>query len=226
MSEDREDLIRDLVADLRPVRNPGRIGASLLAWLALAGVYSVFAVFAAGPLREGAIGNLWRYPMFGIETVLATAAIVALAYAALLSGIPGNGSRLVRYGVPIGVTALWVGVYVVGFWHPAHPVSTLGAREHCVWQTLLFSIPTFALMLWLTRRLMPLAPRATGALAGAAAAAIPGALMQFGCMYVPGHILVFHLSPTLIMAIVGFLVAPFVIVARQLVPRGRGVPMH
>lgn len=226
MTENRENLIRDLVADLRPVRRPGRIGLPLLAWLTIAGAYSVLVVMATGPLREGALQNLLREPGFAFETLLATAAIAALAHAALRTAIPGEASGWSRLGLPAALASAWVGVYVIGFWYPAHPVSTLGARDHCHWQTLLFSVPSFALMLWMTRRLLPLMPRATGALAGAAAAAIPGALMQFGCMYVPAHILLHHLGPVLVMAVIGFVAAPVVISARRTVPRSRGVPMH
>jgi hypothetical protein len=226
MTDNREDLIHDLVADLRPVRRPGRIGGLLLVWLLFASAYSVLVVLATGPLRAGALQNIWREPAFGFETVLAAAAIIALAYATLAMAIPGavmSGSRL---ALPLGVTAAWVCVYVIGLWYPAHPVSTLGARNHCLWQVVLFSVPSFVLLLWMTRRLLPFMPRTTSALGGAVAAAIPGALMQFGCMYVPAHILTHHLGPVLIVAIIGFALGPLALKARRTVPRSRGVPLH
>jgi hypothetical protein len=226
MTENRDDLIRDLVADLRPVRQSGRIGRSVAAWLAVAGAYSVLVVLATGPLRPDALENLLAYPAFGFETLLAVLAITALAHAALRSTIPGDSHRGRSVALALGLVGAWVSVYVVGFWHPAHPVSDLGARNYCIWQTVLFSVPSCALMFWLTRRLMPLSPRLTGALAGAAAAAVPGALMQFGCMYDPAHILVAHMSPLPIMAAVGLLVAPLAMATRRVVPRSRGVPMH
>lgn len=226
MTENREDLIRDLVADLRPVRHAGRTGRSTAAWLALAGAYSVLVVLATGPLRPGALQNVLAFPAFGGETVLAVLAIIALAHAALRTAIPGDPRRLLSVAFALGLTGAWVAVYVVGLWYPAHPVSALGARDDCIWQTLLFSVPSGALMLWLSRRLLPLSPRLTGALAGAAAAAIPGALMQFACMYEPAHILLAHMSPMAIMATVGLLVGPFAVAARRAVPRSRGVPLH
>jgi len=128
--------------------------------------------------------------------------------------------------LPLAMMAVWISIYVVGFWHPAHPVSTLGMRPHCMLQTVLFSIPSLALMLWLARGLMPLRPRSTGLLGGAAAAAIPAALMQFGCMYVPEHILMFHIGPVFIVAAIGFAIGPFVLTRRRTVPRSRGIPMH
>ncbi len=226
MTENREDLILDLVADLRPVRSAGRIGGALLIWLALAVGYSIFIVLATGPLREGALHNIVREPAFGVETLIAALAIIALAHAALRTAIPGTSSRIAALALPLALTAAWIAFYVIGLWYPAHPVSTLGARPHCLWQTVLFSIPSLVLMLWLSRRLLPLRPRSTGLLAGAAAAAIPGALMQLGCMYVPAHILGYHIGPVFIVAAIGFLVGPIALTARRTVPRSRGMPMH
>ena len=226
MTENREDLIRDLVADLRPVRRAGRIGGALLAWLALAVGYSVFVVLATGPLREGALRNIVREPAFGVETLLAVLAIVALAHAALRTAVPDAARRMQQFALPLTMMAMWIAVYVIGFWYPAHPVSTLGARPHCIWQAVLFSVPSLALMLWFARGLLPLQPRSTGLLAGAAAAAIPGALMQFGCMYEPAHILAFHIGPVFIVAAIGFALGPIALLARRTVPRSRGIPMH
>jgi hypothetical protein len=120
----------------------------------------------------------------------------------------------------------WAGVYVVGFWHPAHPVSTLGDRGVCFLQIFLFSQPALALLLWFARTQFPLWPRVTGALGGAAAAAIPGALMQFACMYEPKHIPLFHLAPLLASAALGAFIGPFVLKVRKAVPRRRDVSVH
>lgn len=226
MRPSRQDFINDLVGDLRPVRRPGRVGYALAAWLAIAIVYSVGIVVATGPLRPGALHDLVAYPAFAVETLLAVAAIFALPLAALLSSIPA-AHRPVRLVfatlIPLG---LWVGVYVVGLRFPAHPVSELGNRSYCIWQAVLFSLPSFALILWIARRQFPLWPRTTAFLAGTAAAAIPAELMQFACMYVPGHILTHHLTPMLITAALGALVGPFVLRARRTVPRHGRVPLH
>lgn len=226
MKQNRQSLIDDLVADLKPVQQPGRIARSVLAWLAVAIAYSVVIVLATGPLRPGALGDLLRFPGFAVETLLAAAAIVALALAATRSAIPGerNLARALRGSLlPL---AAWIAVYVVGLRYPVHPVSTLGSRNDCLWQVVLFSLPTLALMLWVARRQFPLWPRLTGLFAGAAAAAIPGELMQFGCMYVPSHILTHHIAPILITAALGALVAPLALKHRATVPRRRDVSIH
>jgi hypothetical protein len=226
MTDTRRHLIEDLVADLKPVSAPGRIGRSLALWLSAAMVYSIVMLLVTGPLREGAIGNLIRYPFFGLESLVALIAIGSLAHAALRLAIPGATTPGRALLAPIVLLIGWVSFYIVGFWAPAHPVSILGARDYCIWQTVLFSLPNLLLLLVLARRLVPVWPATTAALAGAAGAAIPGALMQFGCMYIPGHILTHHLSPTLMLAVIGAAVGRLVLTRRPIVPRSRGVRIH
>jgi hypothetical protein len=177
-------------------------------------------------MREGALANLLLEPPFALETLLAVVAIVSLAYATLRTAVPGADRGASRLSWPLIFVTAWIAVYVIGLWHPAHPVSTLGMRPHCIWQTVLFSVPSLALMLWMARRLLPLWPRTTGMLAGAASAAIPGALMQFACMYVPEHILMYHLGPVFIMAAIGFMTGRMALTVRRTVPRSRGVSVH
>lgn len=225
MSMDRDNLIKDLVADLKPVKRPGHIGRPLAVWFAVATVYSVLVLLAAAPMREGAFANLLVWPSFAFETLLAILALWLLGRASLRSAIPGL-KLSTEIGWPAMLLAAWIGVYIVGLWYPAHPVSTLGARPHCIWQAVLFSLPNLALMLMVARRFFPLAPRTTGMLAGAVAAGVPAALMQFGCMYVPAHILTHHISPIFIVAAIGALVGRYALVGRKTVPRGRDASVH
>jgi len=212
MTRDRAKLIETLTADLRPVERPGSVAPGVAAWLGLAFVYSVAIILAAGPLRPGALGNLVEYPAFAGETLLALVAIVALAHAAVRSAVPGEPRGRLRWA--LAPLLAWIGVYVVGLWYPAHPVSTLGARPYCVWETVAFGLPTLGLMLWLARRQYPLQPRMTAALAGAAAAAIPAAIMQFACKYVPAHILTYHIGPILVTAGIGAVIGPLTLLRR------------
>lgn len=208
MRRDRQELIANLAADVGPVRRPGRIGVDLAVWLAVAVVYSIVVILAAGPLRPGALRALVAYPAFAVETLLAVTAVGAVAYAAIRSSIPGAPPRSAF--VALVLLGAWAAVYVVGLRFPAHPVSTLGERPYCIWQTVAFSLPTLGLMLWAVRRRYPLEPRRSAALAGAAAASIPAAIMQFACMYVPAHILTHHLGPVVLTALIGAVLGPLV----------------
>jgi hypothetical protein len=90
----------------------------------------------------------------------------------------------------------------------------------------LFSLPSFVLLLYFARRLMPLWPRTTGAIAGAAAAAIPAAWMQFACMYVPSHILLEHIGPMFLFAALGALIGPTALTRRPAVAHSRRESLH
>lgn len=222
----RTQLIEDLAADLTPVSSPGRTGLSTAVWLVLATLYSSIIIIATGPIREASFDNIIDYPLFGLETLVAAAAIVALAIVTLRSAIPSERHPLIRIMPALALSVLWAAFYVVGLWEPIHPVSMLGKRDHCVLQGLFFSFPSMALLLFYARRLMPLWPRATGALAGAAAGAIPAAWMQFACMYVPSHILTHHIGPILVLAGIGAIVGPLALKRRHTVPRSRGEQLH
>jgi hypothetical protein len=226
MSESRKNLIDELVADLRPIKRPGQIGRSASLWLSIAIVYSVVIVLVTGPLRDGALRHLIELPLFAGETLLAVIAIGAVAFGSLRSAIPGEPgpARILRY--TFAPLAAWAAVYIVGLWYPVHPVSTLGARNYCIWQVVLYSLPMLGLLLYIARRQYPLWPRTTAMLCGAAAAAIPAELMQFGCMYVPSHILTHHMSPILITAVIGALVGPFVLKVGPRAPRHGDVSVH
>jgi hypothetical protein len=89
-----------------------------------------------------------------------------------------------------------------------------------------FSLPALGFMLWSARRLYPLRPRITGLLAGAAAAAIPAELMQFGCMYVPSHILAYHLGPIAVTAALGALLGPWALQRTSAIRARRKSPLH
>ena len=225
MTVERKDLIDDLVNDLRPVRRPGKVGRAALLCLVMATLWSVVIVLATGPLRPGALRDLAAHPLFIAETGLAALAIAALGVAALRSAIPGEPRMALRFLWLLPVTA-WVTVYIVELAYPAAWVSNLGGRYECSWQVVLFSLPAFALFLWGARRQFPLRPRSTGFLAAAAAAAIPGALMQFACMYVPEHILLHHLVPVAIVAVLGGLAGPRLLRRPEEARRPRGTIMH
>jgi hypothetical protein len=226
MNDARDRLIDDLVADLRPVRHAGRTGTATATWLALATLYSVLMVHVTGPWRTGAWRDLVDQPLFAVETLVAVLAILSLAVAGLRSAIPGGRTaqrRLMWAALP---ACTWMAIYFVGLWHPFHPVSTEGDREVCLWQVMLFTLPTLALMLWFARRQFPLWPRLTGLMAGAASAAIPAALMQFACMYEPHHILLYHVGPMLPAAAFGAWIGPHVLKVRNVVPRRREASLH
>ncbi len=73
----------------------------------------------------------------------------------------------------------------------------LGKRPHCFVETLFYALPPLVLGCYLTRRLFPLRPLRTAMAVGLAAGMLPALYMQLACMYIPDHILKFHIAPGL-----------------------------
>ncbi|MEO8467679.1 MAG: NrsF family protein [Gammaproteobacteria bacterium] len=225
MTESHRQLIGDLVSDLTPVARPGRIGRPTGFWLAVATVYSVVIILGTGSIRPGAFADLASHLSFIAETALAVLAVAALAVAAMSSAIPDE-TRPVRWLLWLLPVALWVSVYVVELRYPPEYVSSLGDRGPCEWEVVLFSLPALGLLLWRAGRFFPLRPRFTGLLAGAAAAAIPAELMQFGCVYVPTHILAYHIAPIALTAALGALIGPWALTRKSAIRPRRTSPLH
>ena len=196
-----------LVADLTPVRRAGDVRTRFVVWL-VASHASVFALtWATGPFRPGAVEAL-LVPRFGLETALGLGSIALAGLAALSLGIPGLASRRTRIGIALTSLGLWLGVFALALLEPALEPTMAGKREGCEHQTLLFGLPPLLLGLALLRSLAPLDRARTGALLGAAAGAIPAALMQLACMYDPTHALTHHVAPVLGVVALGALLGP------------------
>jgi hypothetical protein len=70
---------------------------------------------------------------------------------------------------------------------------------------LIYGAPILVVGLLLLRRLAPLGRWSTGVVAGAAAGSIPALLMQLACIYIPSHILFFHIAPAVVLTLLGSL---------------------
>ncbi|MFT4517997.1 MAG: hypothetical protein ACI9JM_000374 [Halioglobus sp.] len=84
--------------------------------------------------------------------------------------------------------------------------------------TRLFAVSAIVLMVvgsLLTRRLYPLQAVPTGLACGLAAGMLPALYMQIACMYVPEHIMKFHILPGLLMMVLGGGIAWFFRPARD-----------
>jgi hypothetical protein len=199
----RDKLIASLSSDLQAVRPALNVDRLALVWLLLSALYVVGVTHWFGPMRPNALSQLATEPRFLLEILGGTAAIALTAFAAFRALIPGVlGSRLVM--VAGGVMAAWLGAYLLGLVSPALEPSMLGKRPHCVWETFLFATPPAIAALFLARRLYPLQPLRSAAALGLASGMLPALYMQLACMYMPEHILKFHIIPGL--AVAGFAV--------------------
>jgi hypothetical protein len=198
-------LIDHLAADLAPVSRAGRgLGPGILLWLGLSTAYVAMLSSYLGPLRPGALEQLLTHPRFLFECLLGVIAIIIVAQAGFRSAIPGAASRGLAIAA-IAVTVLWLLNYPLGFVSPALEPSMLGKRHHCYIETLFLALPPALAAVYWQRRLYPLRPLYSAATVGFAAGMIPALYMQIACMYAPGHILLWHILPGALVALLATL---------------------
>jgi hypothetical protein len=201
----RSELIRELSQELDPApRLRGPFQLALLWWIG-AWIFVVAATLAVQPMRPGFTDQLLASPRFAVETLFGIAAGAFAIGAAFALGIPGWGSPRRWIALALGLLSLWAGAYLYGLVDPALEPSMLGKRALCFAEVLIYGLPILIAGLLLLRRLAPLDRWSAGLVTGAAAGAIPGLLMQLACLYIPSHILIFHLAPALALALVGSL---------------------
>jgi len=202
----RSELIREISQEPAPdTRLRGPIQLALLWWVG-AWILVVAATLAVQPMRPGFTGQLLASPRFAIETLLGFVAGGIAIRAAFAVGIPGWGAPRRRIAFALALLAFWTSAYFYGLVSPALEPSMLGKRPHCFVEVLIYGVPILVAGLLLLRRLAPLGRWSAGFVAGAAAGAIPALLMQLACIYIPSHILIFHIAPAVALALLGSLV--------------------
>jgi hypothetical protein len=205
------ELIEQLTSELKPARRLVSPGALALLWALGSLVFVVMAALWVAPMRPGFVDQLLAAPRFALESLFGLGAVVVATAIGFVLGVPGPRSARRRVFVALGILGLWSGFYLYGLYDPALEPSTLGARPLCFLEVLLYGVPTTLAALLLLRRLAPLERYYTGAVVGAAAGAIPGLLMEIACMYVPAHILLFHIAPIGGVIVLGALLGPIVL---------------
>lgn len=193
MSENRQTLIDDLVADLAPVRRT-RLPLAAAAWFLASWAWVVASTLVTGPIRPGALGQLASVPHFALESLTGLVAGALVCWAAFSGAVPGASRRIVTI-LALTVSGLWIASHVFGLIQPALEPSMLGKRSFCFVETLLYAGPPLAAALWIARRGYVLHRLRTAVLLGLSAGMLPALFMQIACMYVPSHILLFHLLP-------------------------------
>jgi len=201
-----EQLIEQLSRDLPPVRRSPSVNALATAWLISSAVLVVVLTHLAGPVRTGAVGQLAAEPRFLLETLLGVVSIAWIGIAAFRAAVPGALTR--RFAMAASVLlVLWLAQYVVGLVSPALEPSDLGERHLCYLETATYALAPILAGVFLVRRLYPLRYVRTAMALALAAGMIPALYMQIACMYVPSHVLAFHILPGASMVLAGAAVA-------------------
>ncbi len=202
MTGKRDSFINQLVEDLSSERRSLPGFASILLWLLLSTVLVTILLLLVSPLRPGVGEQLLTVPRFLMETLLGVAMIIAVGAVTLKTAVPaGHTPGLV--GLALALTMLWLSSFVVGLYFPTMELGMSGKREHCIWETLIYGIPTMVAGFWLVKRGYVLNWPLAGLMVGLVGGLIPGQLMQLACMYEAHHILMTHIAPAFLVAVLG-----------------------
>jgi hypothetical protein len=200
-----EELVVDLARQAAPVAVLRPPVVRLLTWLPLA-LLSGLAGVAVYGLREDSATMAYT-DRFAIDAALAAIVLLSGAAAALVLAVPGAERRpFLRFSA---VTALvgWTAYGVAALATAGGTVSDLH------WPVCVLRIATMAILpgvalVAMVRRGAPLSPRWTSSLALAAAAAVGALAIQVICPVVtPDHLLIGHIGPVVLAAIVAAVAA-------------------
>ncbi len=198
----RESYIAELSQNLVPVKRMPNVNLLGVIWFTVSVIYVIAQIHFYDPIRPGAFSQTISSPRFLFESLLGIVAICWVGLQTFRDAVPG----LQKHSFMIGgylLIAIWLSQYVIGLISPALEPSTLGKRDFCQYETMIYSLPPICLGWFLIRRFYPLEPVRTAASISLASGMIPALYMQFACMYDPSHILMFHIAPGLLMVLVG-----------------------
>lgn len=203
MTEKRDTLIDQLVAELPAGPKPLVLSKYLAAWLIASAVFVVAITLFMGPLRPGVAQQLLT-PRFALESIAGLLTIVWVAAIGFKFAVPAANNK-VFIGLGIAVAVLWLLNYVIGLYYPTLAPSMAGKRDHCVWEVGVYATVPLLLGLFLIKRGYVLNWPTTGLSIGLASGFIPALLMQFACLYDAKHTLLMHVGPALLVGVFGLL---------------------
>lgn len=175
--ESDDAIIRDLVADLKPVKRLPPPGRRALLWIAVV----VAATMALGTQVELAQvwGRLTGAPDMWLAACGSALTAILAALSAFQVGLPDRSPAWSLLVLPAAL--LWLGASGLGClraWAlPDVEPSTVAQERDCFWFILAVSVPLSALLLAMLRRGRPLRPGLAAMLGGLAAAAAAATLL-------------------------------------------------
>lgn len=207
------NIIENLVEDLTPVQPLPKPWLRALSW----SVVSVALVFGLlyfwQPFRSSFLQDLASSPLYAAENLLGMALVFVFAFTGFVLAVPGASELRFMKAVSILLFVGWALVFSFNMFDPALAPSMNGKREMCWLEVIVYGFLVLVSLLFLLRKSCFLDRRLVGLFAGVGAGFIPFVGMQLGCMYIPDHVLKFHLLPMI------FVVAVSVLIARRILPR-------
>jgi hypothetical protein len=197
-----EALIRELVAQVRPVRPVRHPLLRFGGWAAVAAAWITAVVATIGIRGDWVAAS--RAPGFVLHVVLPLALGLAATVVAFVDSVPHRNSRSVMLMLA-AVVALWLVLIVGGAITAGGAHAGTGVR--CVRNLVAFSAPPGLLLYLMLRRAAPLDRGTVGMVAALGTSALAHAGTRFVCHNDGAlHILVWHCSFVFLMGAVGILV--------------------
>jgi hypothetical protein len=199
-----DELVRSLVADLAPVRRLRSADSRFARWAALAVACVVSGAYALGARSDLAVKL--TEPGYLAEAVVLLLVFASSARSAFLLGIPGREPSLPARLLPVAGLVGWLAL-IASRGLPGVPlpgVATWSAGVACVARMLVLGfVPGIAIL----RMLREAAPREHGWMGRFAVLAV-SAIAIVGTQAVcskddPGHVVLWHVGPVLMSALVG-----------------------
>jgi hypothetical protein len=174
-----EDIIRSLIADLKPVRRLAPPGRRALLWLVL--VAALAFTLAAVSDRAAVAARLTAAPDMWLAVGGSALTMVLAAIAAFELSLPDRSPLWAL--LPLPAALLWLGASGAGCLRtwlvPGTRAAVLDDTKDCLVFILALSVPLSALLLSMLRQGHTLRPGLTAAVAGFAAAAAAATLLVF-----------------------------------------------
>jgi hypothetical protein len=179
MQSRHEDVIRSLVADLKPVRRLPPPGWRALLWLAL--VAAIAFTLAAVADRPAVAARLTAAPDMWLAAIGSALTMVLAAIAAFKLSLPDRSPLWAL--LPLPTALLWLAASGAGCLRtwvvPGTHAAGLNDSKDCIAFILALSIPLSALLLGMLRHGHTLRPGLTAVVAGFASAAAAATLLVF-----------------------------------------------
>jgi hypothetical protein len=193
-----------------PSDTRAQVNAHVRRVLAIAAIALTIAFFALGGVTLGE-----RPASFVLHVVLSWTVVAALSALALLRrGVTGLGAptaTLLGIGMAVAplLAASYLGLHASEASQIGHDHVRALSHPLCFVMTVLFAASPFVVFAALRRGTDPVHPAATGAIAGAASAAIGGVTITMHCpIAADAHVLLGHAMPAVAMLVIGYVLGP------------------
>ena len=201
-----EVLIHQLAMELKPVRPLGRPVTRLSLWLLFAVALTSLGIVLIGVRPD--LLTAFTNSTFFLRASLSLAVSIIAALAAFTLSVPGSDRRWPSWllWVPVGGMLLLLGYL---FYSAESYLPGVGLK--CLRTIVIFSIGGSLLLYFMLKEAAPLRSGTVGLLAALGAAAFANFGTQFVCKIdAPGHFLVWHLVPIVLLCGIGILVGRLV----------------